>query len=440
MNRFIKSSLCSLLLSLPAWSFEVVGFLPDYGSGFELDLTQIDKLSQLNWFTGVPSADGSITYPGSFNVNNAKAYINHAQTKSVRSLLTLGGADRSSGFSSAVSVANRSNFIANIVSKVEELGFNGVDIDWEFPSSWHATDLNNFITELRSALPDGAVISMDVPATSYSGRNFESSTLNLVDYVNIMSYDDYWAGGGDYDHSSYSKMLSHISYWTNTRGVPASKIIVGVPFYGRGPGGAEKYKDLVANYSVGTSTNNAGGYYFNGVDLIKQKMNYLKDNGFAGAMIWEISQDVASGPLSLLDAINDVVEPNKHPDVIPVSSSVEPSSSSSEPLSSSSSEPSSSSSSIEVSSSSEPTQGVEEWSLQLGVEVQSLSERGIQFSNPQGLDLQIQVLNVFGQVVTQAQTQAQEVLWDQTFAQGIYFVRIQTAGSFSSLDYKLIVQ
>lgn len=427
---------CSIL---PLQAFEVTAFIPDYGTGFDLKIEDLDKISQINWFTAVPSARGELTVPGSFSPNNAKVWIDYAHTIGVRSFITLGGANNSQGFSSAVSPLYRSDFVDNIVDLVERLDLDGVDLDWEFPGWSDGTNFVAFINELKASLPPGKYISMDVPANDYYGRQIPAASLTAVDYVNIMSYDDYYPGDPDPNHSSYSKMLAHLNYWTNNRGVPKSKIIVGVPFYGRNGSSALSYSDLVGNYSVSSSSDQAGGYYFNGVNTMKQKTAYLRDNGYGGVMIWELSQDV-TGPLSLLDAINSEVTPMVHEDVIPLSSSSEEVSSSADV--SSSIEVSSSaevSSSVDISSSSESVASLLDGLNLLNIEVQEFSSHGMLFSNPTQSMVQINVYNSFGQLLDRQSTQSSEVTWSQSLNRGVYYIQLSSPSLNRPLNSRMVL-
>lgn len=53
--------------------------------------------------------------------------------------------------------------------------------------------------------------------------------LNAVDFINVMAYD----GGDGEQHSSYQFAVDCGLYWKDTRGLPAHKVVLGVPFYAR---------------------------------------------------------------------------------------------------------------------------------------------------------------------------------------------------------------
>ncbi len=85
-------------------------------------------------------------------------------------------------------------------------------------------------------------------------------------------------------------------------GVPAKKLIVGLPFYGRDPTQRERtmaYHDILTRWNPAPDVDEIGGLYFNGPDTLRRKIGFVRAKGLGGVMIWEIGQD-APGDSSLL--------------------------------------------------------------------------------------------------------------------------------------------
>ena len=153
--------------------------------------------------------------------------------------------------------ANRLAFAADCARVVDEFGLDGIDIDWEYPTQNSAgissspRDTENFtllMRDLRQALgPDKELTLATVCSAKY--MDFKAF-LPYVDFVNIMAYD---MGGQDGHHASLypsehsGSMTSHEAVQAHIRaGVPPSKLVMGMPFYGKGKEGYREYADSVA--------------------------------------------------------------------------------------------------------------------------------------------------------------------------------------------------
>ena len=147
-----------------------------------------------------------------------------------------------------------------------------------------STEMHN-----RGKLLSAAVVGIN-------GSSILSSVFAMVDHLNLMAYDY-----DNFQHSTYSYATQSINYWKG-RGLPASKVVIGVPFYGRPTW--ESFAALVARGANPYSDvfDNVG---YNGITTIKSKTNLAFDQG-NGIMMWELSQD-ATGANSLLSAIHEVV-------------------------------------------------------------------------------------------------------------------------------------
>ena len=148
---------------------------------------------------------------------------------------------------------------------------------------------------------------------SNGGSSVTTPTLALYDYVNIMAYDATgpWDPNSPGQHSSYNFAVSCINYWIG-RGLPKSKAILGVPFYGWGFGTAfsndeYSYATIVATYPGAENSDVVGNtIYYNGIPTIKAKTS-LAIQQAGGIMIWQLASD-ATGAKSLLLAIDQVIK------------------------------------------------------------------------------------------------------------------------------------
>ena len=201
----------------------------------------------------------------------------------------------------------RAAFARAVVEYAHARGFDGIDVDWE--TDWSSEpflhvpedDMVDLLQQIRARmaeLPVGTKVRQLTAALSSStrGQSMGGRIADYVDHINVMIYDTYGTEEEGYPHAPMRVLKESLAGYA-AAGVPNSKIIVGVPFYG-------------GDKSVSpASSNSYGGYAFNGVDLMKEKTQYVLDNGYAGLTIWELSQDVAyDSSLSLLRAIKSVAD------------------------------------------------------------------------------------------------------------------------------------
>ena len=98
-----------------------------------------------------------------------------------------------------------------------------------------------------------------------------------------------------------------MDYWIG-RGLPRSKAVLGVPFYGYGFGGAFRkneydYSEIVAAHPGAENGDQVGEtIWYNGIPTIKAKARLVVESGLGGIMIWSLDTD-APGGKSLLSAI-----------------------------------------------------------------------------------------------------------------------------------------
>ncbi|PAM91642.1 glycoside hydrolase [Flavobacterium sp. IR1] len=296
---------------------KVIAYVPNW-----IDLNafsssiQYSKLTHINIAFENPDANGYL----SFN-SGSNTIINAAHAQNVKVFVSLGGGAISEGgairdnYWNLIKPANRTAFIQKIYDYVVAHNFDGVDVDLEGPAI--NGDYGGFVIALAAKLHAGNKLCTAALSEGYGGANVPASTFAAYDWINIMAYDATgpWAPGNPGQHSPYSMAVNQFNYWTG-RGLPASKAIIGVPFYGYGFGASANqgisYANIVNQYPGAENQDQVGNtIYYNGIPTIKQKTTFAIQNA-GGVMIWELSQD-AVGSKSLLTAINQVITGSQPP-------------------------------------------------------------------------------------------------------------------------------
>jgi len=298
--------------------FKVVGYYPSWKPD-KLQSVDFNVVTHVCYAFAIPTADGGLR--DLENPETAAALIRSAHENGAKVLLSVGGwsyndAPLENVFMAATSTDAGVNRLAeNILAMCEQYGFDGVDMDWEHPrvdggSAGRYESLMLALSEplhARGKLLTAAVLSGATADGNiyYDAAAHTNAVLNAVDFINVMAYD----GGDGERHSPYSFAVDCGQYWKETRGLPAHKVVLGVPFYAR-PSWAD-YGSILANvpdaYSKDHVLFNGMDVYYNGVDTMEKKARYAKDT-LGGIMIWELTQDTSDTDKSLLQAIGRVAQ------------------------------------------------------------------------------------------------------------------------------------
>jgi spore germination protein YaaH len=134
-------------------------------------------------------------------------------------------------------LANKSSFISALSSAVINLDCDGVNIDIQNLTEVDRATFTDFIRLLRATLPKSKLISVCVapnPLGTTSGwqGSYDYSSLGAIsNQIFIMAYDEHYSGGTPGAVASFSFVEKSVAY--ALKYVPSTKIILGVPFYGR---------------------------------------------------------------------------------------------------------------------------------------------------------------------------------------------------------------
>ncbi|KAI0124098.1 family 18 glycosyl hydrolase [Xylariales sp. AK1849] len=158
------------------------------------------------------------------------------------------GPTRSAFSDMSSSAGNRKQFIDGLISFMDHYGFDGVDLDWEYPQADDrggiTADKANYVSlvkELRSAFGNRYGISITLPTSYWYLQHFDLAAIQPnVDWFNFMTYDLH----GVWDAQS-TALGPHIAPHTNITeidmgldllwrsGVQPAKVVLGLGWYGR---------------------------------------------------------------------------------------------------------------------------------------------------------------------------------------------------------------
>ena len=283
-------------------------------------------------------------------------------------LVSVGGWLWSGGFSDvALTEPSRQTFIESVLEFLRIYHLDGLDIDWEYPGlpgAGHAfrnedgKNFNLLLKELRAAFDkeakNGSKLYLTIAAGAsddYLAHTQMREAQRYLDTVNLMAYD-YYEPGSSPTTGHHAPLFTNpadptkISADASVRafeiaGVPARKLILGVPFYGHvwgevpdpnhglyQPG--KQIPNAYASFSLIESTMLDHGFtrYWDPVSRVPwlyysqsrtfvsyedpqsltEKCQYIHTRNLGGIMFWNYANDDADN--KLLKAINAGLRPS----------------------------------------------------------------------------------------------------------------------------------
>lgn len=299
---------------------------------------------QKTWPGDKPSGNGTLDLFG----NLKQLYLLKKQNRNLKTLLSIGGWSYRHNFAPGLLTdAKRQTFARTTVDLVKNYGFDGIDIDWEYPaSSDESAALVDTCRRIRLELDNYArnltgqphfLLTLAVPAGPAKYVYFDVPGLTpYIDFMSLMAFD--YMGSGFSNYSGHQANVyksiknprstdfdseSPVEYYLGN-GLPSENLVLGMPLYGRafadtdGPGtnftpattgsfgaaGVWDYKVLPLNNTPEAHDNEkiiAAWCYGENSRLMvsydtpctaRLKAKYIEERALGGSMWWETSQDL----------------------------------------------------------------------------------------------------------------------------------------------------
>lgn len=370
-----KAMLCLLPFLLPSITLQaqkatkkakyvIIGYVGGYKGVANMEMVNPEKLTHINYaFVNVKNNRAFLSHEKTDTINFRNLVQLKKRNPALKVLISIGGWTWSGNFSDAVLTDTaREAFSASALAIIKKFDLDGIDIDWEYPGMagntgniYRPEDKVNYTLMFKALRHDLDILEKQAgkkllltTAVGAFKRFLDHTEMDkaqqYLDYINLMTYDYFQDGSGIAVH--HTNLYASKQYQTENyadkavsdfiaAGVPASKLVLGVAFYGRSSrvlditqnglgmkraeyihvGGYTLIKDSLLNqkgFKYYRDRNAEAPYLFNASTKqfisyddewsIKAKCNYLIKHKMGGVMFWEYADDKKEYLLNEIDA------------------------------------------------------------------------------------------------------------------------------------------
>jgi chitinase len=294
---FWAMSLCANAQVKKHSKYVIIGYVGGYRGLVDTAMIHASKLTVINYaFVDVQHNRAWLTNRKTDTINFRYLAGLRKKDPDLKVLISIGGWTWSKNFSDAVlSDTSRRAFAASAVAIIRQYKLDGIDIDWEYPglngdgTIYRDVDKQNYtllFQLLRQGLDSvahetGRKMLLSTAVGAFKGfiRHTEMGKVaQYVDYINLMTYD-YQRDSMAIHHTNLyaSKKYASSEYADEAvadfaaAGVPYSKLVMGVAFYGHAANVGDNKQ-----YGLGIKTVKATHFYPDGYAYIKDSLTNLK--------------------------------------------------------------------------------------------------------------------------------------------------------------------
>lgn len=336
----------------------LVGYFPAGAKEFNYSVADIpaDRLTHVIYAFASISTTGECVSesPAEDRVNFPELLKLKQQHSQLKTLISIGGASSAARYTNATNTpAGIQKLAQSSVQYAKDNGFDGIDIDWEFPTPAQKQTYTALLVELRRQLDAQGntdnrsyLLTIAAPAGPSNYNNIDLAHIHLqLDWINLETYDFTTVSSKTTNfvaplfpakddpappsHNVHAAVKAYLA-----AGVPADKVVVGARFIGNGwqgvpntnnglyqrnagpakgtwdkagsaPSGSFFYQDIednyIANYPQFWEPDAKVPWLYNAVTgimisyedprSVAEKAEYVVANNLGGVMIWELAAD-----------------------------------------------------------------------------------------------------------------------------------------------------
>jgi len=288
-----------------------------------------------------PNSDGSLNVPSYFRYPEL---IQTAHSRGVKVVVSVGGWGQSAGFPGMAADSNaRKRFVNELKNFCLTNGYDGADIDWEYPGSSDRANVTVLMRQLKEVFASTNLpltLSIAAPSSDWNGGYDFGVLKSILDWIGIMTYDFHgpWTNHAGHNSPLYAPVseqdgsVDQSVRFYFSKGIPSQKLCIGLAFYGynfkasqlygRSTGASSiSYVNAIAKLSAGwmyhwdsisyvpylTDPSNTQLITFDDTASIRYKCDYIVSKNLGGVIIWALGYDNQGNTQPLLETVGRVL-------------------------------------------------------------------------------------------------------------------------------------
>ena len=340
LKLFVTTIAVACVAMSQAAADKVIGYFPywsQYSQFYPKDI-RYNTLTHIHYSSLMPAEDGSLAFPDENDAPNYDSLANMCAANNVKLVVSVGGVEAEGNLKAiAGSDEALAAFVNNLKTWVGEHKANGVELDWQNITADDAADYAKMMNALVDAFSGIIVASTMYPLAAM--EPYTAEVMNKLSYINVFIPDQMNEDNSTLVPNQGGKIIAETLEKAADAGIQKSLLVPVVYFYGKsflgatgfgsshqgtgsGNEGYLPYKELMSkfdtpDYKVTFDSDSQSeiavskeeAIVFMGIPSVKAVAVNVKNKGYAGVAVYDVSQDHHEPIVSVLVTIGLELRP-----------------------------------------------------------------------------------------------------------------------------------
>lgn len=340
LKLFVTTIAMACVAMSQAAADKVIGYFPywsQYSQFYAKDI-RYNTVTHIHYASLAPSEDGSVAFTDENDAPNFQTLAQMSAENNVQLVVSVGGMEMEGNLKAIASSDDAlSSFVSNVKSFIDDNNAKGVDLDWQNLTAEDAEDYAKMVNALVDGLSGYIVSATIYPAASLDA--YKSEVMNKLTYINVFMQDQMTEESSSLVPNQSGKYVSEVLSSVVGKGIDKSLLNPVIFLYGKsfqgatglgssqqgigsGNDGYLPYKELMVkfdspDYKVSfdedsqseVAVSDAEAIVFMGIPSMKAVAQEVKNEGYSGVAVYDLSQDHHEPIVSLLVTIGLELRP-----------------------------------------------------------------------------------------------------------------------------------